>query len=74
MTWNVTHQVDDERIRLEAEADELVKAGDSDSERLMDIYERLDELDATMASTRAGRILHGLGFTKGDIDSVICAL
>ena len=58
-------QVDDERIRLEAEADELVKAGDSDSERLMDIYERLDDLDATMASTRAGRILHGLGFSKG---------
>ena len=60
-------QVDDERIRLEAEADELVKAGDSDSERLMDIYERLDDLDATMASTRAGRILHGLGFTKGSV-------
>ena len=43
-------------IRLEAEANELVKAGDSDSERLMDIYKRLDELDASMASTRAGTI------------------
>ena len=64
---HIVLQVDDERIRLEAEADELVKAGDSDSERLMDIYERLDELDATLAATRAGRILHGLGFTKGNV-------
>jgi len=59
-------QVDDERIRLEAEAEELVKSGDTDSERLMDIYERLDDLDAGMAITRAGRILHGLGFTRGE--------
>jgi len=51
---------------LEAEAEELVKAGDTDSERLMDIYERLDDLDAGMATTRAGRILHGLGFTRGE--------
>ncbi|XP_065897245.1 ATP-binding cassette sub-family F member 2-like [Dysidea avara] len=57
-------EVDNERIRLEAEAEELVKAGDTDSERLMDIYERLDDLDAGMAATRAGRILHGLGFTR----------
>ena len=27
----------------------------------MDIYERLDELDATTAETKAARILHGLG-------------
>jgi len=51
---------------LEAEAEELVKAGDTDSERLMDIYERLDDLDAGLAATRAGRILHGLGFTRGE--------
>lgn len=29
----------------------------------MDIYERLDELDADRAEARASNILHGLGFT-----------
>ena len=49
------------RIRLEAEAEELSRSGDTDSERLMDIYERLEELDATTAETKAARILFGLG-------------
>jgi ATP-binding cassette subfamily F protein 2 len=39
----------------------LSKAGDTESERLMDVYERLDELDASTAETKAARILHGLG-------------
>lgn len=56
-------EVDEERIRLEAEAEELSRSGDTDSERLMDIYERLEELDATTAETKAARILFGLGFT-----------
>ena len=43
------------------EAEELTKAGDTESDRLMDIYERLEELDAATAETKAGRILHGLG-------------
>lgn len=30
----------------------------------MDIYERLDDMDADKAETKAARILHGLGFTK----------
>ncbi|KAK6029661.1 ABC transporter, ATP-binding protein [Ostertagia ostertagi] len=30
----------------------------------MDIYERLDDMDATLAEKRAAEILHGLGFTK----------
>ena len=50
------------RLRLEKEAEELTKAGETDSERLMDIYERLDELDAATAETKAARILHGLGW------------
>lgn len=49
------------RTRLESEAEELTKAGDTESERLMDIYERLEELDAATAETKAARILHGLG-------------
>ena len=31
---------------------------------LMDVYERLDELDSDKAEVNAGRILYGLGFTK----------
>ena len=30
----------------------------------MDIYERLDDMDADLAATKAAFILHGLGFTK----------
>ena len=53
-------------MRLELEAEELTQAGDMESERLMDVYERLDELDASTAETKAARILHGLGqFREG---------
>ncbi|KAI0990596.1 hypothetical protein GJ496_004018 [Pomphorhynchus laevis] len=58
-------EVDRERILLEEEADELVDSTDEESQdRLMEIYERLDEISADKAETRAGRILCGLGFTK----------
>jgi ATP-binding cassette subfamily F protein 2 len=50
--------------RLEKEAEGLVGVDDDDNERLNEIYERLDELEPTLAKTRAGRILHGLGFTS----------
>jgi len=33
-------------------------------DRLMELYERLDELDADLALVRAGQILDGLGFSK----------
>lgn len=35
----------------------------AECEKLMELYERLEELDADKASMRASRILHGLGFT-----------
>ena len=35
----------------------------AECEKLMDLYERLEELDADKAQVRASRILHGLGFT-----------
>ena len=41
--------------------EELTHAGETDSDRLQDVYERLDELDAATAETKAARILHGLG-------------
>ncbi|WKX99393.1 hypothetical protein Q1695_014349 [Nippostrongylus brasiliensis] len=57
--------VDSERKRLEHLAEELAGNDDDESqERLMDIYERLDEMDASLAEKKAAEILHGLGFTK----------
>ena len=35
----------------------------AECEKLMELYERLEELDADKAAVRASRILHGLGFT-----------
>ena len=61
--------VDKERAILEKEAEELndiVAADDSNDEamdRLTQVYERLEELDASTAETRASKILSGLGFT-----------
>lgn len=58
-------EVDEERTKLELLAEELVNAGDDESQdQLMDIYERLDEMSADTAETRAASILNGLGFTK----------
>lgn len=57
-------EVDEELIRLEAEAEKIAHCDDIESqERLSDIYERLDDLSADKAEMKAGRILHGLGFT-----------
>ncbi|GLH13841.1 hypothetical protein R5R35_002327 [Gryllus longicercus] len=58
-------EVDEERVRLEKLAEELVSCEDDESqERLMDVYERLDDISADTAETRAAWILHGLGFSK----------
>lgn len=58
-------EADEERHRLEREAEELGHNSDPEAhERLMDIYERLEHMDAAKAETTAGFILHGLGFTK----------
>jgi len=58
-------EVNNEKVRLEHEADELSHRADDEMahERLMDIYERLDELEAGKAEATASRLLHGLGFT-----------
>ncbi|KAI2474206.1 ATP binding cassette (ABC) transporter subfamily F member [Diabrotica virgifera virgifera] len=58
-------EVDEERVRLEKLAEELVACEDDESqEQLMDIYERLDDMAADTAEARAANILHGLGFTR----------
>ncbi|EGD76175.1 ABC transporter [Salpingoeca rosetta] len=56
--------VDEQRTRLEAEAEWLIENEMGDSDRLVDVYERLDEIDADRAKARAARILHGLGFDQ----------
>lgn len=58
-------ECDQERIRLEREAEYFATKDDVEShERLLDIYERLDAMDANQAEMQAAYILHGLGFTK----------
>ncbi|XP_074659033.1 ATP-binding cassette sub-family F member 2-like [Tubulanus polymorphus] len=57
-------EVDKERIILEKEMEELIIRGDDDAhERIQDVTERLEEMDADKAEYKAGMILHGLGFT-----------
>ncbi|CAI5948939.1 unnamed protein product, partial [Closterium sp. NIES-64] len=62
--------VDEERLKLEKEAEELAEVvrGYSGEEGAADqlerIYERLDAMDSATAEVRAAQILHGLGFTK----------
>ncbi|KAG2674038.1 hypothetical protein I3760_13G117300 [Carya illinoinensis] len=55
---------DEERLRLEKEAEVLAAQDDGGGEPLERIYERLDALDASTAEKRAAEILHGLGFDK----------
>lgn len=58
-------EVDEERIKLEKMAEELVANEDDESQdQLMDIYERLDEMSADLAEAKAARLLYGLGFNK----------
>ncbi|MFS2108428.1 ABC-F family ATP-binding cassette domain-containing protein [Sphingomonas sp. Sphisp140] len=52
-------EADVERAALLAEAETQ-----TDPDRLGDIYERLDQIDAYEAPSRAGRILKGLGFDE----------
>lgn len=56
-------EVDSERKILEEQADHLQEM-DPESPFLMEIYERLDDLDVEKAEATASRILTGLGFNK----------
>ncbi|XP_058209522.1 ABC transporter F family member 1 isoform X2 [Rhododendron vialii] len=55
---------DEERLRLEKEAEALAGQEDGGGETLERIYERLEALDASTAEKRAAEILYGLGFNK----------
>jgi len=56
-------EVDEERKKLEAEVDYL-QEHEPESEFLLELYERLDDMDVDKAEATAARILKGLGFTK----------
>ena len=61
-------EVDLEVARIENEIALLSCMCDSDNEdwtmdRMNELYERLEELDAATAETRAAEILYGLGYT-----------
>ncbi|CAD7701419.1 unnamed protein product [Ostreobium quekettii] len=58
--------VDDERVRLEKEAEHLATLDMSPDieQRMHDVYDRLDMLDSDKTESRAASILHGLGFSR----------
>merc|ERR1712051_356252 len=57
-------EADEERVKLEALAEELAASEDEEAQDyLMQIYERLDDLGAETAEAKAAHILHGLQFT-----------
>eukprot|EP01061_Rhynchopus_euleeides_P006540 TRINITY_DN1557_c0_g1_i1.p1 TRINITY_DN1557_c0_g1~~TRINITY_DN1557_c0_g1_i1.p1 ORF type:complete len:736 (+),score=324.71 TRINITY_DN1557_c0_g1_i1:29-2209(+) len=56
-------KVDTEKVRLEDELAELeARTDDAAMDRMEEIYQRLDDLEAETAEARASRILNGLGF------------
>jgi len=58
-------EADEERIRLEKLAEQLATIDDEEAQDyLMEVYERLDDLGADTAESRASHLLKGLGFTS----------
>lgn len=56
-------EVDQVRLHLEKEAEELaLSTSDEAHERLMDVTDQLEDIDAATAKPRAATILDGLGF------------
>ncbi|XP_051134080.1 ABC transporter F family member 1 [Andrographis paniculata] len=55
---------DEERLKLEKEAELLAAQDDGGGEQLERLYERLEAMDAATAEKRAAEILFGLGFDK----------
>jgi len=60
----VIDTVEKEKKRLEQEEERLLQELGPDSDALQDIYERLDSLDPATFESRAGALLHSLGFNQ----------
>jgi len=56
--------VEQEHKRLEAEEERLLVEEGPESAALQTVYERLDKLDPSTFTSRAGELLHGLGFSN----------
>jgi ATP-binding cassette subfamily F protein 2 len=54
----------DEVVRLEKLAETVLEEQGPESELLADVYSKLDDMDPSSFETRAGLLLHGLGFSK----------
>jgi len=60
----VIHEVKEEMKRLEAQSEQILEEEGPDSELLLDIYNRLDQMDPSTFESRAAALLTGLGFTS----------
>lgn len=60
--------VEKEKMRLEAEEERIIEEEGPESENLLDVYDRLDALDPDKFTARAAELLHGLGFSKVQMD------
>lgn len=66
LEW-VVKEAENEMERLDKEAEEILETDGPDSPLLMDIYERIDDMDPSTFEVRASKILTGLGFNKTTI-------
>lgn len=60
----VVDHVKEEVSKLEKLEEHIMETSGAEDERLMAIYDRLEELDPETFEVRAGELLHGLGFDK----------
>ncbi|KIW00709.1 ABC transporter ATP-binding protein ARB1 [Verruconis gallopava] len=67
LEW-VVKEAEKEVERLEKLAEELAEKEGPESQIVMDIYDRIDGMDASTFQTRASLILTGLGFNKTTIN------
>jgi ATP-binding cassette subfamily F protein 2 len=54
----------EEAEAIEDKLNDMLASDDPDDEAISSYYEKLEEMDLESAPRRAGKILHGLGFTK----------
>jgi ATP-binding cassette subfamily F protein 2 len=66
LEWVVT-EAENEMERLDKEAEEILETDGPESPLLMDLYERMEQMDPSTFEVRASIILTGLGFNKTTI-------
>lgn len=64
----VVREAEHELKRLEALSEEILENEGPDSSALVDLYERIDEMDPNTFESRASVILIGLGFNSKTIN------